>query len=124
MILAFWTEKIGESHRVDLIRFDGFTTNLAEDLETFGGRVWSWEGREDFSWLVGDLEGHYVYIWGGMDLEKDMDGKLHDGRSQKLGKKTGVEARIETSFIIISRRRRRPLAGRTIRHHVIAGYTL
>lgn len=69
VILAFWTEKVRESHRVDLIRLDGFPANLAEDLETFGGRVWSWERGEDFGWSVGDLKGHYVDIRGSMDSE-------------------------------------------------------
>lgn len=62
MILAFWTEQVRESHRVDLIRLDGFPANLAEDLETFGGRVWSWERGEDFGWSIRDLKGHYVDI--------------------------------------------------------------
>ena len=90
MILAFWTEKIGESHRVDLIRFDGFTTNLAEDLETFGGRVWSWEGREDFGWLVGDLEGHYVYIYGAAWIWK----KIWTGNYMTDGDKSWERRRV------------------------------
>lgn len=64
MIFVFWIEKIGESYRVDFIRFDGFMINLVEDFEIFGGRVWLWEGCEDFGWFVGDFEGYYVYIYG------------------------------------------------------------
>lgn len=69
MVLAFWTEEVRESHRVDLIRLDGFPANLAEDLETFGRRVGSWEWGEDFGGSIGDLKGHYVDIRGSMDSE-------------------------------------------------------
>lgn len=93
MILAFWTEKVRESHRVDLIRLDGFPANLAEDLETFGRRVWSWKRGEDFGWSVGDLKGHEADIRGCMDSERTrtegMLGNSAVGKCKSINRRMG-----------------------------------